>query len=513
MIKNTKSYIVDTDLVLDAILNRSDEDLCSSGFWRGAEKSQSNVYLTSTGLEKIISLIKVLVVVDEHVDEVIEEIKSRFKIYEISRDVIMKARKINLKDFESAIEIICSKHIQGIITNRSEDFESIDLESREIINCLEPSSILEINEINNKENELKKIFEKSLKNPNSRDLNSQCEEHLSFYMNIAEKNGGEDIGFYFTTYDVLEKHWGEFQLVLDYGYKRAESNIEYYHKFKKTWSYLNRFSDLYSHSDERIYWSEKIMELSYRYEQWEDYFKAAVSKAWTLTMRGDIVKAKKEMAKAKEKKDFVNNCLHMLSFYHCYFVIYVHSNEFDLAVKSLDKQRMMLENLKQSSLNLHDIGRAEVNLRRNLARLNYGRGLFQIKNIKDNKEKLYEGIKLLEESITDFEICLDLSKDTNWQRGMGYSHNRIADAQIELSKYCDKQKKVELLKNAKEHIEAGLPIAVTNKNRRRLGEYYLSLSNLYLQQGKKDQSNERREKGVEILENINERHSQHLVVA
>jgi hypothetical protein len=499
-----KTYIVDADLVIEGILNRSRTSLSAIIFWKEAQKTFVNIYLTDIGYKRLSSLLKPLVLIDEDVNEITKRVDLCFKPIEVSHEMIMDARKLNLEDFESAIEIVCARKYKanGIFTNYKKDFEFLDQYFPDSISCLEPKVLSEINEINNEKTNLKRILNKSLMYPENYRLDSECSTKISKYINIAKTCGGSDWGFYSKNYNTIEEYWEIFQLILDYYYKRSKDDIKYYFELVSLWNYLNRFSDLYSHSEIRLNWLRKIMILSSKYHEWGNYFKAATRKAWTLTMQGKLVEAKKEISKAENKKDtFTNDCSILFYFYHCYFTVYTHNKELRQAEKMLDSQFSVLNNLNIKKIDQKELTRMNINYRRNLARFKYDEAIILIAEDGINSS---EWINKLEESIDILKSCLEPSINIDWQRGLSYLYSRIADAQIELSKYTDEPTKHSLLLDAENYIKTGKAIAITNNNRRRLSRYCFSLSALASQKGDKDQSEEQQKIGMEILTGIGE---------
>jgi hypothetical protein len=119
-------YVVDADSVLEGLIDRPNLSSEAACIWEQIESSDDQCYITSIGLEKISETIRLLIVIEQEADKIIDLVTSNFEEIEVDRKIIQEALELDLssKDFESAIEIICAKEldINSIITDRKDCF-------------------------------------------------------------------------------------------------------------------------------------------------------------------------------------------------------------------------------------------------------------------------------------------------------------------------------------------------------------------------------------------------------
>ncbi|QLE55426.1 hypothetical protein [Nostoc sp. TCL26-01] len=114
--------LVDADLILNAVMNRTDltEDVREL-----LEKSHPSIqiHLTNVGLQKISTYAYCL---GQHqIPEMIADwLQQKMQICAVDKNLLQQARYSPLKDFESAVELVCLRHykLDAIITHQQEDF-------------------------------------------------------------------------------------------------------------------------------------------------------------------------------------------------------------------------------------------------------------------------------------------------------------------------------------------------------------------------------------------------------
>lgn len=113
--------LIDTDLILEALMNRTELTVDVSQLLDRVEPS-IQLYLTNVGLEKIYAYATCLQNI--HADIVIDWLREKMQICVVDQSIIKAARISSIKNFESAVEVMCLKHYQldAIITNQVEDF-------------------------------------------------------------------------------------------------------------------------------------------------------------------------------------------------------------------------------------------------------------------------------------------------------------------------------------------------------------------------------------------------------
>jgi hypothetical protein len=355
-------YIADTDLVLDGILNRSETSPDSVNFWRQIEHTSKEICITNIGFKRIYTVIESLISNSENLNSTVENITSCFTVIKVNSSMLHKARKLNIKDFESAVELVCAEEYSAyaIITDRKEAFKYLEENnSYHAIQCIEPSDFTDhskpfyskieilnlfsnslryeakikpqplLRSIYTKENKSHLLYsgtlqihypEKVVKHVAKKQFAPSTKKYshvknlytrrlavLECHTKIAQKYGGIDWGYYSSKYDVIEANWGNLQEVLGYYSKCAIYSKKHYRRLVSLWNDLNRFSDLYSHYEERKKWLTIITELSQHYEQWDDYFCALTRKAWILVMQYKFEEAEEALYFASKKQEYLKD--------------------------------------------------------------------------------------------------------------------------------------------------------------------------------------------------------------
>lgn len=115
--------MIDADLMLESLLNRSKFIEDSKDLWRVLENKEYQGYISSSGLSKIKGLIGEYRG-KEIADIVAIKIQKIVSIYPVENCLWEKARLLNIQDFESAIEVVCAEQMKlsAIITQIPENF-------------------------------------------------------------------------------------------------------------------------------------------------------------------------------------------------------------------------------------------------------------------------------------------------------------------------------------------------------------------------------------------------------
>lgn len=116
--------LIDADLLLEAIINRFDANNEFALVWKLPEFQEIEIYITEIGLDKVISIARALAASEDEADTVTALISSLVKICYIESSHVKKARSSQLKDFESALELICAEigDYLALITHRPKEF-------------------------------------------------------------------------------------------------------------------------------------------------------------------------------------------------------------------------------------------------------------------------------------------------------------------------------------------------------------------------------------------------------
>jgi hypothetical protein len=114
--------LVDADMVLEALLNRSRFPAYFEDLW-DLVPEQIQGYISEPGLEKI------RIFANLNADEVISDIEADLSICSIDSHLLQQARLLDIRDFESAVEVACAitRNIGAIVTQEPQNFVGSDL--------------------------------------------------------------------------------------------------------------------------------------------------------------------------------------------------------------------------------------------------------------------------------------------------------------------------------------------------------------------------------------------------
>ncbi|MBD2363839.1 hypothetical protein H6G36_22055 [Anabaena minutissima FACHB-250] len=117
--------LIDADLILEAVMNRSE---LTADVTKLLEMVDSSIqmYLTNVGLQKIYAYTACLKN-RQMANIVVDWLEENIKICIVDQSMMHTARLSPLKNFESAVEVVCLNHYQlnAIITNQPEDFRDV----------------------------------------------------------------------------------------------------------------------------------------------------------------------------------------------------------------------------------------------------------------------------------------------------------------------------------------------------------------------------------------------------
>jgi hypothetical protein len=519
-------YLADADTVLEAILNRSKTNESVAKLWDTIHVKSSEIYISRIGFDRINSVVSLFVNLEDNSVQLMRLIASAFKVIEVDSDILEEARHIDLahNDFESSVEIVCAAEYKfdGIVTDRYESFRHsnpqskislkyqpriMDVESlcvdiqRQQFSVSPQSWQLDLRNHKDKDNYVRTLFHEGLQDSQVKsiaiedDLSFPPEKTVDFYIDFAEKYGGQDWGNYQENCEAIAAEWDNFEQVLSYCFEKA-GNLEedYYARFVKLWSLLNRFCDLYGYHNDRIFWLDKIISLSQERQNWSDYLSALTSKAWTLIMinRLDDAKDCKDTAKdvldrAKEKFELVGDISLQFRYYHCWSLYHTHTRQLDLAREDLARSRNLFDKIEAKDLSNKLLIRHRISHMSDFAKIDYEEGLME--SVDDSEKKLVSNPdiakKLFAQSEQTMLSCLELAKSIDWKRGIAYLCNKIANINLDLAQITQEPKdKRYLLDRVEQYLEIGKPIADHNKcNQRRTGSYLLSSARLESMRG------------------------------
>jgi hypothetical protein len=271
------------------------------------------------------------------------------------------------------------------------------------------------------------------------------------YLYLSEKYGGTDWGDWYADYDFIESEWDNFQSVLQLCLTNGA-----YVSFKRLWNNLNHFADLYGYWSDRIVWLNHMIELSQQNNDITSYVSSLSRKAWTLMMIAQVsclVEAERLLDKAWELRhhaawDTQNYLAHHRT------IFYTRTGRYLDAEQALGEQHQILENTDQHLIEARQWDRFKLNFLKDQAKL----------DLRQHKIALAQ---------RRFEVALQKAKEINWQRGICYAHNQLANIALVQEDF----------QRAETHLREGIAIARRNRNKRRIAGLEKSFAKLEQQRG------------------------------
>ena len=130
------NVLVDTNVILDVLLNRS-EFLSNSRFiFEQIEKKHIKGYITASSITDIFYLVEKEIKNNEIVYQKMENLMILFSVIPVSETTIINALALRWKDFEDAVQYIAAKEngIIHIITRNEIDYKNSDIQ------CMNPAN-------------------------------------------------------------------------------------------------------------------------------------------------------------------------------------------------------------------------------------------------------------------------------------------------------------------------------------------------------------------------------------
>lgn len=135
----TMNFIIDADLLLEAILNRPRFGNDAETVWESLPLEELQADLLELGRERIRYMVKQLTGNEEQTERVMSQLDERVAICPVDRALIDAARSFDLADFESALEVAwaCRQQYGAIVTQQPQNFEGANLQILSVENLLE----------------------------------------------------------------------------------------------------------------------------------------------------------------------------------------------------------------------------------------------------------------------------------------------------------------------------------------------------------------------------------------
>ncbi len=124
-----KHYLVDTNVVIDMLLDREDADAACAVF-DGAERGDYYLHICALSFTTMFYSLRKILSREDRIN-VLAQLKEAMEVAEVDGNVIDMALKSGWKDFEDAVQnfsAVVNPQISAIITRNTKDFKDSSLE-------------------------------------------------------------------------------------------------------------------------------------------------------------------------------------------------------------------------------------------------------------------------------------------------------------------------------------------------------------------------------------------------
>jgi len=134
-----KHYLVDTNVVIDMLLDREDADAACAVF-DGAERGDYYLHICALSFTTMFYSLRKILSREDRIDA-LTQLKEAMEVAAVDGNVIDMALKSGWKDFEDAVQnfsAVVDPQISAIITRNTKDFKDSSLEvvdSAEFLNA------------------------------------------------------------------------------------------------------------------------------------------------------------------------------------------------------------------------------------------------------------------------------------------------------------------------------------------------------------------------------------------
>ncbi len=130
--------LIDTNVILDVLCNRSEFVEASSQIWKYCEAGEIKGHISALSVPNIVYILR-KELSPERTRQIIEQLMLIFEVVELKGSDLKNAADMLTSDFEDAIQICCAKRIKVdyIVTRNIKDFKNSD------IPAFKPSELLE----------------------------------------------------------------------------------------------------------------------------------------------------------------------------------------------------------------------------------------------------------------------------------------------------------------------------------------------------------------------------------
>ena len=124
-----KHYLVDTNVVIDMLLNREDADAACAVF-DGAERGEYVLHICALSFTTLFYSLRKILSLEQRINA-LTQLREVLKVCQVGTAVIDMALKSGWKDFEDAVQnfsAVADPQITAIITRNTKDFKDSALE-------------------------------------------------------------------------------------------------------------------------------------------------------------------------------------------------------------------------------------------------------------------------------------------------------------------------------------------------------------------------------------------------
>lgn len=124
-----KHYLVDTNVVIDMLLNREDADAACAVF-DGAERGEYVLHICALSFTTMFYSLKKILTPQQRINA-LTQLSDALEVSLVDHDVIDIALKSGWKDFEDAVQnfaTVADPEVSAIITRNLKDFQASELE-------------------------------------------------------------------------------------------------------------------------------------------------------------------------------------------------------------------------------------------------------------------------------------------------------------------------------------------------------------------------------------------------
>ena len=124
-----KHYLVDTNVIIDMLLDREDADAACAVF-DGAERGEYYLHICALSFTTLFYSLRKILSREDRINA-LTQLKEALKVAAVDSNVIDMALKSGWKDFEDAVQnfsAVADPQISAIITRNTKDFKDSSLE-------------------------------------------------------------------------------------------------------------------------------------------------------------------------------------------------------------------------------------------------------------------------------------------------------------------------------------------------------------------------------------------------